>query len=80
MPPKCKVRKTLPAIGLKGCNAKAEEPLGSKAAPAAKAAPAQAPIVRYTRLSRIQRHATRNIKLIRDENKALRINKIIRTY
>ena len=26
MPPKCKVRKTLPAIGPKGCKAKPEEP------------------------------------------------------
>ena len=38
MPPKCKVRNTWPAIGPKGCKAKAE------VAPAAKAAPAHAPV------------------------------------
>ena len=69
MPSKCKVRKTWPAIGPKGCKAKAENPLGSKAAPA------QAPIVRDTPLIRLQRHATRNLQLIRDENEALQINK-----
>jgi hypothetical protein len=69
MPPKCKVRKTWPAIGPKGCKAKAE------AAPAAKAAPAHAPIVRDTPLIRLQRNATRNIQLIREEMQALNINK-----
>jgi len=69
MPPKCKVRKTCPAIGPKGCTAKAE------AAPAAKAAPAQSPIIRDTPLIRLQRKATRNIQLIREEMEALDINK-----
>ena len=69
MPPKHKVRKTWPAIGPKGCKVKHEEPLGSKAEPA------HAPIVRDTPLIRVQRNATRNIQLIREEMEALKINK-----
>jgi hypothetical protein len=60
--PKCKVRKTWPTIGPKECKAKPEEPKGSKSAPA------QAPVVRDTPLIRRQRHATRNLQPIRDEN------------
>ena len=71
MPPKCKVRKTWPAIGPKGCKAKPEEPLGSKAAPAspaAKAAPAQAPVSDVQRL----RHKTYRVALeIKAKRKAL---------
>ena len=58
-----------PYMGPEGCNAKVEDPLGSKAAPA------QAPIVRDTPLIRLQRYATRNLQLIREEMEALKINK-----
>ena len=76
MPPKCTTGRQFPAIQSKGCTldgmTKAE---AARAKAKAKAAPAQAPIVRDTPLIRLQRNATRNIQLIREEMQALNINK-----
>ena len=56
-------------------NAKMAAAALKKAIAAAKAAPAQAPIVNYTPLIRLQMQATRNIKLIREEMEAMKIYK-----
>ena len=116
MPPKCTTGRQFPAIQSKGCTldgmTKAEAARAkAKAAPVAKAAPAQAPVIDVQRLKnktyqvalqikakrnaleqadrvieglrkvndipliRLQRNATRNIQLIREELEALKINK-----
>ena len=77
MPPKCRVNKTFPAIQ-KGCKAVARKPketVGNKR----QRKEAAAPVAMHpndTPLARLQRNATRNMQLIREEKEALRINKI----
>ena len=66
MPPKCRVNKTFPAIE-KGCKAVDRK----EAPPPAALHPNDTPLVR------LQRNATRNIHLIREEKETLRINTIL---
>ena len=76
MPPKFRVNKTFPGIE-KGCKAVAQKPKETvrNTRRIKKAPPPVAMHLNNTPLVRLQRNATRNIQLIREEKEALRINK-----